>query len=98
MQINVKETVVDKRCIEFIANHIAQYGDDPSTWSTWQAALKAAGPVQHADNIDYTAAFEAELTSIANDSKMCIPSIILQTWATRLNSVVKTYSSLQAPR
>jgi hypothetical protein len=55
-------------------------------------------PAQHSDNIDYTAAFEAELTSIANDSKMCIPSIILQTWATRLNSVVKTYSSLQAPR
>jgi hypothetical protein len=50
MQINVKETVVDKRCIEFIANHIAQYGDDPSTWSTWRAALKAAEPVQQTAN------------------------------------------------
>jgi hypothetical protein len=51
MQINVMETRIDKRCIEFVANHIAQYGSVPSVWDTWQAALEIKDAQKPTTNI-----------------------------------------------
>jgi hypothetical protein len=89
MQINVKETVVDKLCIEFIANHIAQYGDDPSTWSTWQAALKAAELAQLSHNIDYTAALETELKRNRLSDHIDLEDADIHELATRLNAALQ---------
>ena len=89
MQINVMETRIDKRCIEFVANHIAQYGGIPSVWDTWQAAQKSTVPAVHADNIDYTPAFETELISCRADHVFYAGDGDIKILSQRLNSAIK---------
>lgn len=55
MQIEVKGTITDPRYVTFVANFVAYYQRDPSSYDAWEAALRRAEsqPSTDAEQLNY---------------------------------------------